>query len=522
LGDHRNRRLTTLWFVLAFAAGAAAVGTVLAAWTAPGFEATVGWRFEPTLVAGEADREAFVTAIADEDVLRAALRSLGTGEPTATEVADLRGRLQVRLEPGGSGGSELWLALRAETPWAATRTVAAVAEALEARDRANAGARGQRVLAELDANVDALAEEVRAQQVLGGGADGRVAELVAERGRLIDARTELSEALAGGEAPLALERVRAIRWAPAPTVAVAAAAAALFGGLVGFVSFRSSARSSRTVRGRGRRETGARRGSAPLAVFPRPRMDRDPASFQAADRLRVRVLALTAQARPRVVLVSGTGDPAGAVDAASLLAEELAYNGARTLLVDGVIYAPALASRYGVPEPTDATSADPRAATTLEWLQHPAGSHHLVTIDVSDGRSLDLIPQFRPARPAPGTAPALFAGFGEALERWGAYDAIVVHAPPLEAVEDGRLLARYATGVLLVTGRGGLDRRSEQRLARIVREAGSMLLGTVEVEQDVSGVEDGPPASSERRAGRAITHAATDGARGVAPRRAGN
>ncbi|MBW6456211.1 MAG: hypothetical protein K0A98_10025, partial [Trueperaceae bacterium] len=329
------------------------------------------------------------------------------------------------------------------------------------------------------------------------------------------------EALASGEAPPALARVGAIRWAPAPTVVVAAAAAVLLGGLLGFVSFRSSARAGKTVSGRGRREAGARRGAAPLAVFPLPRRDRDPASFQAADRLRVRVLALTAHARPRVVLVSGTGDAAGAVDAASLLAEELAYHGARTLLVDGVIYAPALASRYGVPEPTDVAGAGPRAATTLEWLQHPAGSHHLVTIDVSDGRSLDLVPQFRPARPAPGTAPALFAGFGEALERWAAYDAIVVHAPPLEAVEDGRLLARFATGVLLVTGRGGLERRSEKRLARIVREAGSLLLGTVEVAQDGSGADHGPTAAPERRAGRAVAPAETDGTRGVAPGRAG-
>jgi Mrp family chromosome partitioning ATPase len=525
LDDHRSRRITTFGFVLAFAVGAAVVGLVLAAWAAPSFEATVGWRFEPTLVEGDADRDAFLAAIAQEDVLRAALRSLGSGEPTAAEVAELRDRLQARLDPAGTDGVELWLALRARAPWTATREAAAVADALEALDRSAAGAQGQRALAELDASIDALAEEVRAQQVLGGGDDGRVTELVAARGRLIETRTELAAAIAAGEPPLALERAGPVRWAPAPTVIVAAAAAALIGGLVGFVAQRSSTRAGRPARRRGRPEVGARRGGTPLAVFPRPRMDRDPASFEAADRLRVRVLALTAQARPRVVMVSGALQPAGAVDVASLLAEELAYNGARTLLVDGVIYAPALASRYGVPEPTDAGDAGPRAATTLEWLQHPAGSHHLVTIDVSDGRSLDLVPQFRPARPAPGTAPALFAGFGEALERWAAYDAIVVHAPPLEAVEDGRLLARFATGVLLVTDVGGLDRRAEQRLTRIIRDAGSGLLGTVEVEAEASRGDDEPAEVPERRAGRAVGHGSTPGARGTrgaAPGRTGS
>ena len=506
--------------MFAFAAGAAVVGVVLAAWYAPGFDATVRWRIEPLLVQDDADRDAFLTAITEEDVLRVALRELGSTEVTPNDVADLRGRLQVRLDPGGTGGGQLWLALRANTPWAATRAVAAVAGALEARDRADADARGQRVLAELDASIESLAEEVRAQQVLGGGADVRVADLVAAREGLIDTRAELAAAIAAGAAPLALERVGAIRWAPAPTVIVAAAAAALIGGLMGFVSFRSSARVGRPARGRGRREAEARRRGAPLTVFPRPRMDRDPASFAAADRLRVRVLTLTAQARPRVLLVSGATEAAGAVDVASLLAEELAYNGARTLLVDGVIYAPSLAARYGVAEPIDAGGGDPRAATTLEWMQHPGGSHHLVNIDVSDGRSLDLVPQFRPARPAPGTAQALFAGFGEALERWAAYDAIVVHAPPLEAVEDGWLLARFATGVMLVTNRGGLDRRVEQRLARIVRDAGSRLLGTVEVEADPSGGED-PAQASERRSGRAVTKAAVQGARGIPPGGAG-
>jgi Mrp family chromosome partitioning ATPase len=234
-------------------------------------------------------------------------------------------------------------------------------------------------------------------------------------------------------------------------------------------------------------------------------MDRDPASFEAADRLRVRVLAMTAQVRPRVLMVSGARDPAAAVDVAALLAEELAYRGARTLLIDGVIYAPSLAARYGVAEPPDAGGDGPWAATTLEWLQHPAGPHHLVTIDVSEGRSLDLVPQFRPARPAPGTAPTLFAGFGEALERWTVYDAIVVHAPPLEAVEDGRLLAGFATGVVLVTESGGLDRRSEQRLARIVREAGSLLLGMVEVEPAGSDSDDDVTAVAGRRPARAAT-----------------
>ena len=511
MDGYRRRQLVTLYIVVAYAAVAAVAGVILAAWYAPGFMATVGWRFEPALVEERADREAFLAAISEDDVLRDALRTLGSTGATELDVTDLRGRLQAWLDAGGTDGAQLWLSLRASTPWDAMRAVAAVAGSVEARDRAGAGARAEHVLADLDAAIEALAAEVRAQQVLGGAAGDRVGELVAARGRLIDTRNELMAAVAAGDAPLALGRVAPIRWSPAPTLVVAAAAAALIGGLTGFVSHRSSARGRRGA-GLRSRGAGAVPHGAPLAVFPRPRMDHDPVSFEAANRLRVRVLSMTAQVRPRVLMVSGAHDTAGAADVATLLAEELAYQGARTLLVDGVIYAPSLAARYGVEEEPDGVGGDgPWVATTLAWLQHPTGPHHLVTIDVAEGRTLDLVPQFRPARPAPGTAPTLFAGFGEALQRWVAYDTIVVHGPPLEAVEDGRLLAAFATGVVLVTDSGGLDRRSEQRLARIIRGAGSLFLGTAEVEADGSG---GATAATGRRSARAATRPRT---RGVTP-----
>ena len=64
-----------------------------------------------------------------------------------------------------------------------------------------------------------------------------------------------------------------------------------------------------------------------------------------------------------------------------------------------------------------------------------------------DGASLlcNLAPRASGQALVATTRAARHALVREALERWAAYEAIVVLAPPLEAVEDGRLLARFAT-----------------------------------------------------------------------------
>jgi hypothetical protein len=90
------------------------------------------------------------------------------------------------------------------------------------------------------------------------------------------------------------------------------------------------------------------------------------------------------------------------------------------------------------------------------------------------------VPQFRATRPAPGTAEALFGGFAGALERWSDYEVIVVDTAPLTVVEDTRLLARFATGVVLVVPRGAHDDRRLAEARKLLREAGTSLLGMVE------------------------------------------
>ena len=180
-------------------------------------------------------------------------------------------------------------------------------------------------------------------------------------------------------------------------------------------------------------------------------------------------------------VVCRSPDMAGPATVASALAEEYAWHGARTLLVDGVLMAPSLADRYGVNGANGGAGLSDGTASTVDWLQRPHDPHLVVRIGLSDDRSLDMVPQFRPTRPAPGMADELFSGLDAVLERWSAYDVVVIDAPPLEVVDDALHLAARATGVLVEAHGAPHDRRAERRWSRLVRDTGAAWLGTVRI-----------------------------------------
>ena len=195
---------------------------------------------------------------------------------------------------------------------------------------------------------------------------------------------------------------------------------------------------------------------------------------RAGAQLRASLGTLLPDVHPRVVLVTGLTDGCGASTVARYLAEASARRGSPTLLVDADLREPDVAGAYRLAERGD------DATTTLEWLQAPSSSQGVAHVTMEGGVPLDVVPQYRAVRPAPGTGEALFDGFGEALRHWDRYDLIVVDTAPVGSVDDTRLLARWATGVVLVAAPGSTDERSWNEVRRSLGEAAARLAGLVE------------------------------------------
>ena len=203
--------------------------------------------------------------------------------------------------------------------------------------------------------------------------------------------------------------------------------------------------------------------------------------------------------RQRVFVVCRSPDMAGPATVASALAEEYAWHGARTLLVDGVLMAPSLADRYGVNGANGGAGLSDGTASTVDWLQRPHDPHLVVRIGLSDDRSLDMVPQFRPTRPAPGMADELFSGLDAVLERWSAYDVVVIDAPPLEVVDDALHLAARATGVL-VEAHGAPDWAAAPELVAVLGVERGFALGALRLSDALASrwarIASGPDADA--------------------------
>jgi Mrp family chromosome partitioning ATPase len=441
------------------------------------FEATA--RFEvvrDTLLTGDRPADLYRLAPRRDDVLADALRALGVSDPQNGQVEALRERVAADYRRGENGGATLLLSVRGDEETDVRAQAEAVADAMASWDRASARDRLQRTAQELDARIAQLGERIRAQQVLGIGApsDG-LEELVRERDRAIAERERAGERLGSDDPIRSLRggRVSVEQIGPRP-LRNAVAAAGLAAVLSLLLGFRLPRRASRRAAPKARPDASD---EPLLATFPRAGEGDDAPLRGAAARLRSAVLSRTVGAQPRVVLVTGVTGRAGTTTVACCLADELARQGRRTLLVDGDLWGPGVARRYELPERfADATSA----TSTLEWLQGAQGRHRVVSVPVDGDASLDVVPQYRATRPAPGTAAALFEGFGAAVERWSDYEVVVVDTAAVTAVEDTRLLARFATAVVLVVPRGARDERGLREARSILREAGTSLLGMVE------------------------------------------
>lgn len=454
--------LVELLVAAAFAAAAGGLAFVVLQAMPTVYEATVTWQ-----VPGGVELDAFRAAPTDVEVLRAAAASLEGEAEDPIDADTLRGAVRVAADEGAP--TLLRLHLRAPDPESATRRADAVATAVEAWDRQTAPATLEATAAELEREVEELNAEIRSLQVLGGEVTA-VLDLIERRETLISRRQAALDRAEASEGASVLTRtgLEVSRTGPAerPTLTLAAAIAALVSLIVALARHREA--SPRSVGGNG---TNGRRH---LADIPRAFAGDSDAVRQAIARLRLELLSLTQGAQgSRVFLITSNADRQGATTVACRLAEEFAREGDRTLLVDGDLWEPEVAERYRL------VDAPEGVTTMLEWLQDPDGAHQVLRLELEDDLSLDLVPQFRTARPAPGREQQLFGSFPDALQRWDGYDAIIVDSVPVFTAQDTRLLAPHSTGTVIVTDRKAPDARRLGEARRSLSAVGARLLGVV-------------------------------------------
>jgi capsular exopolysaccharide synthesis family protein len=414
-------------------------------------------------VAPAIDVSAYEVASRSDAVAQAALAALGE------EGASLPAfRALYRVSSRDDGTSALLTVTgRAPSPERAAAVANAVANALVAWDVERATRSVQQVVQALEQQIAALTEQVRALQALGDPArQSEVDGLISLR-----AQQQQSLAVARAMGASAIGRLEVIQHAVADATPVAprpfvnALLAALAGLVVayGVVIMRSIL----NTRLGDVAEVEAVSGVPILAEFqrlakPTRRLPREAASY-----LRTGVLFATADASPRVILVTSGRSGEGKSAVALNLAESFARNDYRTLLVDADLRQPVLFQEYGLRRG--------QASELLDFLRDPDGPHMVARVPLGGRQRLDIVPSFQVSTQA---AEILGRGFSACVNRWGHdYDVIVVDSPPVLAVADALTIAPSCTGAVLAVSMRKADRRPLRATLDLLERMGVRLLG---------------------------------------------
>ncbi len=183
--------------------------------------------------------------------------------------------------------------------------------------------------------------------------------------------------------------------------------------------------------------------------------------------LRTSVL-LSAAGRPPRSLTFVSAEPAeGKTTVASNLSISLAQLGKRVLLIDGDMRRPCVHKLFDV---------DPHSGGLVNYLTGEGGWHHLVRptgIDELDCMVCGPVP--------PNPSELLSSDRMQTLirEAMAEYQFVLIDAPPLLNVTDGRILATMVEGVVLVVKGGFTPRELAQQALLHVRDVGARLIGVV-------------------------------------------
>lgn len=441
-----------------------AQATVVAAQTTPDTTALGVTQVSAPLL----DIAAYHEAALSDTVLQGALRRTGVAQPGQQGIRRLRKALQVRSEETRTSGL-LYIEVEDTSATEAAEQANAITEALIAWDTGRAQQSLDRIIASLEQQVEALALPPRSQQA--NELLGR-SQLQAERQEQLLYTRALRDSTTG--------MLSTIQVASAPTEPVSprpllnAALAFILGGFLVYILLLM--REALNTRLRNSEDLATTSGLPVLAEFPKlppgtRRLPREAASY-----LRTNILFATTEAHPKVLLVTSAQSSEGKSSVALSLAESLARDGYKTLLIDADLRKPVLAGEFNLSNRHDSLQ---------DHLENPQVPHGVARVELKNGRYLDLIPTLEPA---PSPTELLGRGFRDCLEGWrGEYDAIVIDSAPLLPVADTLVIAPLCTGTVLAASVEKTDRRQVRAAVALLQRVGVRMLGTVATQVPKAG-----------------------------------
>lgn len=430
------------------------------------------------------DPSAYRAAATSAAQLRTALELAGTSEPDPSQVARLQRSASVSVQDDRSSAL-IHFDVRADAPEGAADLANGMAEALVAWDKERATTNLQQIVASLQSQIASLDQQIAnlrdsEQNFTQDQLDGRVSLRAQQQEQLYYAQTLMNSAV-GLLSVLEPAAPPASPVAPVPSRN--AVLAFLLG--IGLVYGLLLLREALDTRLRDSGDVARVSGLPVLAEFPRMLGGNRRLPREGSNYLRTNLSFTTADAHPKVLLVTSPLQAEGKSSVALSLAESFARNDHRTLLVDADLRKPVLAKEYGL-----ASSAPGRAAPLRAWLESPHDEHAPAHVVLGTGVVMDVVPTYEAA---PNPTELLSQGFLPALERWrGEYDVIVIDSAPLLPVADTLTIAPLCTGTIVAASVAATDRRRLTAAVALLSRIGVRMLGTVvtQVEARAGRTED--------------------------------
>jgi succinoglycan biosynthesis transport protein ExoP len=439
-----------------------ASATVIAAQNAPDFRP---FGVSP-VVAPSLDASAYRAAVLSDPVMTDALASMGVAEPSAQEIRRLRRNTSVRTEIARDS-SLVYITTTESTPEAAATSANKVAEALVNWDKWRATRYVTQAVEIIESKIEVLEEEIRALQVAGGAdaqtqIEGLTRQLADQQSNLSNARVMLLSSM---------PRLEVLDPAAVPTTPITGnimlntALAFVLGVMLvyGLLLLRAAL----DTRLRGTEDLARVSGLPVLAEFPKLTRGSRRLPAEASSYLRTNLLFATADAHPKVILVTSARMTEGKSSVALSVAESFARNDYRTLLVDGDLRKPVIADEYKL---------DPKRHPSFRtYLENPHKELEPAHVAINLTQRLSVIPTFQAVN---SPAELLSRGFRECLERWRHdYDVIIIDSAPVLAVADTLTIAPFCTGTVLVASQQSSDRRQVRAAVELLQRLGVRTLG---------------------------------------------